>query len=226
MSDLWPKLLRLSPCGTIPSVFQVRITARWRANLYTSISSRHCYPFQKFPSVVVDTDSEPVTEGLRLDFPQVVILPRPEYLRDDAISMNEILLYDTSKVPADFYLQTHSTNPLLRPVTISKAVQTFLADYPTHDSLFSVTRLHTRLYDQHGHALNHDPNILLQTQNLPPVYEENSCIYIFSREKLVQRCNRLGERPVMFEMGADEAWDIDEELDFAITDFLMQNRLH
>jgi len=28
----------------------------------------------------------------------------------------------------------------------------------------------------------------------------------------------------MFEMGADEAWDIDEELDFAITDFLMQQR--
>jgi CMP-N-acetylneuraminic acid synthetase len=139
--------------------------------------------------------------------------------------MNEILLYDTSRVPADYYLQTHSTNPLLRPETISKSVQILLADYPTHDSLFSVTRLQTRLYDQYGHALNHDPNILLQTQNLPPVYEENSCIYIFTRENLERRRNRLGERPLMFEMNADEAWDIDEELDFAITDFLMQNRM-
>ena len=176
-------------------------------------------------TVVVDTDSEPVMDGLRRDFPQVVILPRPEHLRADSIPMNEILLYDTSKVQADYYLQTHSTNPLLRPETISKAVQTFLADYPAHDSLFSVTRLQTRLYDQHGHALNHDPNILLQTQNLPPVYEENSCIYIFTRENLERRRNRLGERPLMFEMDADEAWDIDEELDFAITDFLMQHRM-
>jgi CMP-N-acetylneuraminic acid synthetase len=176
-------------------------------------------------TVIVDTDSEPVMDGLRRDFPQVVILPRPEHLLADAIAMNEILLYDTSKVQADYYLQTHCTNPLLRPETISKAVQTFLADYPTHDSLFSVTRLQTRLYDQHGHALNHDPNILIQTQNLPPVYEENSCIYIFTRENLKRRCNRLGERPLMFEMGADEAWDIDEELDFAITDFLMQHRM-
>ena len=151
-------------------------------------------------TVVVDTDSEPVMDGLRRDFPQVVILPRPEHLRADSIPMNEILLYDTSMVQADYYLQTHSTNPLLRPETISKAVQTFLADYPTHDSLFSVTRLQTRLYDQHGHALNHDPNILLQTQNLPPVYEENSCIYIFTRENLERRRNRLGERPLMFEM--------------------------
>jgi CMP-N-acetylneuraminic acid synthetase len=176
-------------------------------------------------TVVVDTDSEPVMDGLRRDFPQVVILPRPQHLRADAIPMNEILLYDTSMVQADYYLQTHSTNPLLRPETISKAVQTFLADYPAHDSLFSVTRLQTRLYDQHGQALNHDPNILLQTQSLPPVYEENSCIYIFTRDNLERRRNRLGEHPLMFEMGADEAWDIDEELDFAITDFLMQQRM-
>ncbi|MGD0876811.1 MAG: acylneuraminate cytidylyltransferase family protein [Anaerolineales bacterium] len=175
-------------------------------------------------TVVVDTDSAPIMDGLRRDFPGVVIVPRPEHLCDDSIPMNEILLFDTSKVQADYYLQTHSTNPLLRPETISKAVQTFLSDYPTHDSLFSVTRLQTRLYDQHGHALNHDPNTLLQTQNLPPVYEENSCIYIFTRENLERRRNRLGERPLMFEMGVDEAWDIDDELDFAITDFLMQHR--
>jgi CMP-N-acetylneuraminic acid synthetase len=176
-------------------------------------------------TVIVDTDSEPLMDGLRRDFPQVVILARPENLRADAISMNEILLYDTSQVEADFYLQTHSTNPLLRQETISKAVQTFLANYPAHDSLFSVTRLHTRLYDQHGHAINHNPDILLQTQDLPPVYEENSCMYIFSRENLERRHNRLGERPLLFEMDADEAWDIDEELDFAITGFLMQHRM-
>ena len=175
--------------------------------------------------VSVDTDSEPIMDGLRRNFPQVVVLSRPEKLRADTIPMNEILLYDTSQVEADFYIQTHSTNPLLRPKTISKAVKAFLDAYPGRDSLFSVTRLQTRLYDQHGHAINHDPNILLQTQDLPPVYEENSCIYIFNRENLERRCNRLGERPLMFEMDADEAWDIDEELDFDITDFLMRHRI-
>jgi CMP-N-acetylneuraminic acid synthetase len=29
---------------------------------------------------------------------------------------------------------------------------------------------------------------------------------------------------MMFEIDADEAWDIDEELDFAICDFLMNQR--
>jgi len=175
-------------------------------------------------NVVVDTDSEPIIEGLGRDFPQVQVINRPRHLRADAISMNDILLYDTSRVTADFFLQTHSTNPLLRQGTVSRAIQTFLANYPEYDSLFSVTPLQTRLYDAQGHALNHDPAVLLQTQDLPPVYEENSCIYIFTRENLIRRHNRLGKRPMMFAMDADEAWDIDEELDFTIADFLMQQR--
>jgi CMP-N-acetylneuraminic acid synthetase len=74
--------------------------------------------------VAVDTDSPVVAESLARDFPQVKVIERPEHLRADTIPMNEILLYDTTQIPADLYLQTHSTNPLLRPQTISKAIQT------------------------------------------------------------------------------------------------------
>lgn len=171
--------------------------------------------------VVVDTDSPTIQQGLGENFPAVRVLPRPEALCADDIPMNEVLAYDTSQVEADFYLQTHSTNPLLKTETISKAVQKFLAVHPSYDSLFSVTRLQTRLWDQFGRPINHNPSILLQTQDLPPVYEENSCIYIFTKDTLLARRNRLGERPLMFEIDANEAWDIDEELDFEIVDFLM-----
>lgn len=75
--------------------------------------------------IVVDTDSEPVMEGLRQNFASVKIIERPELLRADTISMNEILLYDTSQIGADFYLQTHTTNPLLRSGSISRAIRTF-----------------------------------------------------------------------------------------------------
>jgi CMP-N-acetylneuraminic acid synthetase len=174
--------------------------------------------------VVVDTDSRPIIEGLRQVFPAVTVLERPEHLRADKISMNEVLLYDTSQVEADFYLQTHTTNPLLRSETVSSAVQAMVDNLPEYDSLFSVTRRQVRLWDQLGRAINHNPAILLQTQDLPPVFEENSCLYMFTRETLFNRLNRIGERPLMFEMEAAEAWDIDEELDFAITEFLLQHR--
>ncbi|MEA3439614.1 MAG: acylneuraminate cytidylyltransferase family protein [Chloroflexota bacterium] len=174
--------------------------------------------------IIVDTDSQEITAAIEQLFPQVTILQRPEHLRGDAVPMNDILIHDTGQVAADFYIQTHSTNPLLRSETISHAIHTLLEQYPIYDSLFSVTRLQTRLWDQTGHAINHNPEILIQTQDLPPVYEENSCMYIFTRDTLFARHNRLGERPLMFEINADEAWDIDNELDFQICEVLVKKR--
>ncbi|MBE0681725.1 MAG: acylneuraminate cytidylyltransferase family protein [Anaerolineales bacterium] len=174
--------------------------------------------------VMVDTDSEPVMEGVRRLFPAVKLIQRPEHLRADDVPMNEILLHDTAQVNAEFYLQTHSTNPLLKADTISRAIQSLFTHYPAYDSLFSVTRLQTRLYFQDGRAINHNPLELIQTQDLPPVYEENSCLYIFTRENLARKHHRIGDKPLMLEVDAAEAWDIDEELDFEITDFLMRKR--
>ncbi len=174
--------------------------------------------------VMVDTDSEPVMEGVRRLYPTVKLIQRPEHLRADDVPMNEILLHDTAQVNAEFYLQTHSTNPLLKADTISRAIQSLFTHYPAYDSLFSVTRLQTRLYFQDGRAINHNPLELIQTQDLPPVYEENSCLYIFTRENLARKHHRIGDKPLMFEIDAAEAWDIDEELDFEITDFLMRKR--
>ena len=175
--------------------------------------------------VVVDSDSPVILEGLARDFPAVRCLVRPEELRADTIPTNEILMHDTSLVPADLYLQTHSTNPLLKPETISRAIATLSAAYPEYDSLFGVTRLQTRLWDQLGRAINHNPAVLLRTQDLPPVYEENSCLYLFTGQTLSNRRNRLGERPLMFEIDAQEAWDIDEEIDFSVAEILLSQRL-
>ena len=174
--------------------------------------------------ICVDTDSSTIIEGLVKSYPEVRIIERPEHLRASEIPTNEVLLHDTAQIKADFYLQTHSTNPLLQSETVSRAIKTLFENYPTYDSLFSVTRLNTRLWDELGRAINHNPSVLLRTQDLPPVFEENSCLYIFTRQTLVSKRNRLGERPIMFEIEAAEAWDIDEELDFHIAEFLMKQR--
>lgn len=174
--------------------------------------------------ILVDTDSTEIIEGIKSDFPAVQCVSRPENLRADTIPMNEILMYDTSLVQSDFFLQTHSTNPLLKAETISKAIQTLLAQYPAYDSLFSVTRFQSRFWDGLGRPVNHNPNILLQTQDLPPIFEENSCLYLFTRETLSEKRNRLGDRPYLFEIDADEAWDIDEEIDFKLVDLMIRAR--
>ena len=174
--------------------------------------------------VIIDTDSQTIQEDVKNNFPQVVLLERPKHLRAGTVPMNDVLLNDVVQVEADYYLQTHSTNPLLRAETITKALEEFLNSYPIYDSLFSVTRLQTRLWDSLTRAVNHNPAILLRTQDLPPVYEENSCLYIFTRQILESKHNRIGDRPLMFEIDRLEATDIDEELDFRIAEFLYKER--
>ena len=98
---------------------------------------------------------------------------------------------------------------------MQSAIHEFIAAYPSFcDSLFSVTQRQTRFYDQLGRAINHNPDILLKTQELPPVYEENSCLYIFTRASLETRRNRIGSRPKLFNIAEMEAMDIDTEFEF------------
>ena len=174
--------------------------------------------------VVINTDSVVIMEGVSKLFPEVRLIERPQHLRAGATPMNDVLLATVKKVEADYYLQTHCTNPLLRAETIDRAIQTFIDNYPIYDSLFSVTQMQTRLWDSLARAINHNPRILLRTQDLPPTFEENSCIYIFTMQILEGRHNRIGERPLMFEIDRLEAWDIDEELDFLVAEFLYQQR--
>lgn len=171
--------------------------------------------------IVIDTDSPTI---LADPLPRVRMRERPAHLRADTLPMNDVLLATTEAIDADFYVQTHSTNPLLRTETIQRAIETFLARFPDHDSLFSVTRRHVRLWDAAGRPINHDPAVLLRTQDLAPVFEENSCLYLFTRRQLVERQNRIGERPLMFEIDPIEAQDIDDEHEFRIAELLMLER--
>ena len=70
--------------------------------------------------------------------------------------------------------------------------------------------------------LVHNQNILLRTQDLPPVFEENSCMYIFNRAILEKKHNRIGDRPYLYEIPEIEAQDIDVELNFQVAEFLFK----
>lgn len=172
--------------------------------------------------IVINTNiPEVIAEASTLS-DKIQIIERPEHLWAGDVPMNEILLYDTERVDAKHYLQTHATNPLLKPETISKAIRTF-NESDDYDSLFGVTQLQTRLYWDNGSAINHDIDVLLRTQDLPPVYEENSNLYIFDRETLQRRNNRIGYHPMMFPIERLESLDIDTMIDFEFTEFIYEH---
>ena len=179
---------------------------------------------REIDEVVIDTDSSLIAEDVASSFPEVRIIPRPDHLLGGEVPMNDILLYDIEQVDADLYVQTHSTNPLLRAKTIERALGSFIKQRDRYDSLFTVTPLHTRLWTPAGDAINHDPEVLLRTQDLPPVMEENSCLYAFDADTLRERGNRIGQRPLLYPLDPHEAWDIDDELDWLVVEALLVRR--
>lgn len=174
--------------------------------------------------VVVNTDSNLIIGECARHFPEVTCLRRPEELLGGDIPMTDILAYDAQQVESDWYLQTHSTNPLLSSAIIEAAIAQLDECIDRNDSLFSVTRLQTRLYDCTGRPLNHDPRVLLRTQDLDPIFEENSNIYIFQRRHILAG-QRFGDHPLLFPIAALDAIDIDVEEDFQIAEILHRNRV-
>ena len=176
--------------------------------------------------VIINTDSERIKLDALENFrDHVIIMDRPKQLCGDFVSMNDIINYDIEQFDASHFLQTHSTNPLLTCQTIDAAIQCYLKNLKIYDSLFSVHRLQTRLYDKNGNAINHNPNELIRTQDLDALFEENSNFYIFSRESFKKADNkRIGSNHQMFEMNKLESIDIDELEDFELAELLYKKR--
>ncbi|MBT7161866.1 MAG: acylneuraminate cytidylyltransferase family protein [Victivallales bacterium] len=170
--------------------------------------------------VLIDTDSPRVIDEAAGLSAKVDILRRPEELCGDSVSTNRIFAHDLAESDGDIYLQTHATNPLMRAETFARALKVFAENEETHDSLFGVTEHYSRFYDQGGQPINHNPEELIRTQDLPPLCEENSCVYVFTKESFGKHRRRIGETPLMFPTPAIQSIDIDDEFQFRLAELL------
>ena len=165
-------------------------------------------------TIYIDTDDATIAASAE-QLEDVVVIRRKTDLVGDEVSVNLLIKSFLETHECENLLQTHSTNPLLRPGTIDGAVDRFMSD-PSLSSIFAVTRYQARFYRGDMAPINHDPRELLPTQQLDPLYMENSNFYIFNRDGFLEHDRRITDDTAMFEMDPMEAIDIDEERDFAM----------
>ena len=175
--------------------------------------------------IVINTDSDKIISILKRQYPNnVMVHKRPKELCGDFVPMNEIIKYDIEKSNSEHFLQTHSTNPLVQINTIDEAITKYLSDIDNYDSLFSVNRLQTRLFNKKSEPINHNLSELVRTQDLEPIFQENSNFYIFSKLSFNNSgFNRIGKIPQMFEVNRLESQDIDEKEDFIIAESIYKS---
>ncbi len=186
--------------------FAGRPLFRWVLDSLLSVS--------EVTQVVINTDARTIlAEHGLVESDRVLIRDRKPELCGDMVSMNRVLADDLAAVAADTYLMTHTTNPLLSANTIRKAITDYRAAVQAgkNDSLFTVNKFQTRFYRTDASPVNHDPNNLIRTQDLEPWFEENSNLYLFSRDSFAATNARIGRRPLLLETPRKESVDIDDQ---------------
>ncbi len=171
--------------------------------------------------IVINTDASGILADGGLDeTDHLKIRDRKLELCGDHVSMNRVLSDDIDNVPADLYLMTHTTNPLMSAETIRSAIAAFCAANKegTADSLFTVDKVQARFYRSDCSPVNHDPDNLIPTQELEPWFEENSNLYIFTAQSFKKTQARIGSQPMMYLSPAFESIDIDtpDDWNFAV----------
>jgi N-acylneuraminate cytidylyltransferase len=162
--------------------------------------------------VIINTDSDLIADSATNTYKDFIhIHKRPKEIQGDFVSMNKIIEFDLNNSNSDIYIQTHSTAPLISIKSLDLAIEKMIHKSVEFDSIFSVTKIKTRFYDKKGNPFNHNPKELLRTQDLEPLFEENSNFYIFTKDSFENANNkRIGLKPLMFEIDKIEAVDIDE----------------
>ena len=164
--------------------------------------------------IVINTDAENLI--LKNGFSpneKTIVRERKKEICGDFVSMNKIIEDDINAVKSDVYIMTHTTNPLISVKTIQDALSAFIENWKAGkcDSLFTVNKVQTRFYTKDCKPVNHNPACLIRTQDVEPWFEENSNLYIFTKESFLSTQSRIGKMPMLFETPRHESIDIDDQ---------------
>jgi CMP-N-acetylneuraminic acid synthetase len=119
---------------------------------------------------------------------------------------------------------THTTNPFLSRHSVQAAIEKFQTTVKAGgaDSLFTVNKVQDRFYDVDVQPINHDPANLIRTQDLDPWYQENSNLYLFSKDSFYKTDARIGANPTMLVTAPYESTDIDTPDDWELGEVMVE----
>jgi len=180
----------------------------------------------RFDKIVIDTDCPEEFDSL-IKTKTIEVQRRDPEVCGDNVSMNEVIKTVIDRNPADIYCQVHATSPFLTPFTLMQAMRVMdtlneSLDGYMYDCVYSVTEHRARFYTNYHVPLNHSERKLENTQNLIPLYSENSAFYIFRGDSFLDYGNsRICGKAYRVKVNSPENFDIDTEEEFALAECII-----
>lgn len=145
-------------------------------------------------------------------------IKRSEKLDLPTSNFTQIFTAFMNDVDADIYVYAHATAPFISVETMENCINAVLSG--EYDSAFCAVKLQDYLW-KNGEPLNFDAANLPRTQDLEPIYQETSGVYVFTKEVFLKYHRRIGVKPYIKEVSFKEAVDIDNPEDFELAQIML-----
>lgn len=149
---------------------------------------------------------------------KVNFVKRSEELDLPTSNFTQIFEAFMSEKDADIYVYAHATAPFITVDTMKECIEAVQSG--KYDSAFCAIKLQDYLW-KNGEPLNFDASNVPRTQDLEPIYQETSGVYVFTKEVFEKYHRRIGKNPYIKEVSFKEAVDIDEAEDFRLAEVLV-----
>lgn len=148
------------------------------------------------------------------------VLPRDEFVCDEGrASANDMIGDLVRRVDTDVVVWAHCTNPFVYGRHYDDAIEKFLeSESRGYDSLLSLYRVQTHLWNQFGFPSNYNPYAPRHTlaRDIPPMFGQDGAIFIQRHRDIIVNSYFFGRVPLSFEIEFPYSHDVNTPVDLDI----------
>ena len=155
---------------------------------------------------------------------KIKVISRPHELASSMASTDDLIKYVPEIMPDGHILWTHVTSPFIGPDVYYQIIETYLQNLESFDSLMTVTKVQKFIWNDRA-PVNYDRSVEKwpRTQTIDPLWEVNSGVFITSKEIYEKRLDRIGDKPYLFKLSDEIAFDIDWLPDFRMAEAMYRH---
>jgi CMP-N-acetylneuraminic acid synthetase len=182
---------------------------------------------KKIDNIVVSSNDPRILEfASNYRDERIVIDERPNYLGSNTTTTDELINYVPSIILEGHVLWTHVTSPFLNELDYNKIIECYFKVIDDgYDSLMTVLKLQGFIWDKNK-PVSYKRKYLKwpMTQNIDPLFEIDSGIFLSSIKNYKEFSDRIGKTPFLYEQDKSKSIDIDWPEDFIFAERLWENK--
>jgi CMP-N-acetylneuraminic acid synthetase len=192
-----------------------------------SIKLNQLLSCENIDSIVVSSNDDRVLDFTqKLTDSRVVVDIRPDCLGSSSTTTDDLIKYVPSIIKEGHVLWTHVTSPFINQEDYSNIIDVYIKQLDLgFDSLMTVLKLQGFIWDE-SKPVSYDRSTLKwpMTQNIQPLYEVDSGVFMSSIENYKRYDDRIGNSPFLFVQEKLKSVDIDWPEDFTFAEELWKSQ--